>query len=61
MIEIIKKGTKEKCTCKECGCLFSYEEEDIEKQDKFIPGLSCTRMIIRCPQCECVIELSATR
>lgn len=30
MIEIIKPGTKEKISCKSCGCLFSYEKEDIE-------------------------------
>lgn len=30
MIEIIKPGTKEKISCNSCGCLFSYEKEDIE-------------------------------
>lgn len=30
MIKIIKPGTKEKISCNSCGCLFSYEKEDIE-------------------------------
>ena len=29
MIKIIKKGTKKNQECDFCGCIFSYEEEDI--------------------------------
>lgn len=49
MIEIIKPGTKEKISCKSCGCLFSYEKEDIEIK------------YITCPQCNEKIELEATK
>ena len=31
MIKIIKKGTRKIAKCSACGCVFSYEEEDIEK------------------------------
>lgn len=30
MIKIIRKGTRKVQECKECGCLFSYEEEDVK-------------------------------
>lgn len=29
MIKIIKKGTRRNTTCDKCGCLFSYEKEEI--------------------------------
>jgi hypothetical protein len=29
MIEIIKRGTKHTTVCAECGCKFSYEDEDV--------------------------------
>lgn len=64
MIEIIKKGTKEKCICKECGCVFTYEVEDIEEQYNHndVPAwYRQIKKIIRCPQCETVITLEATR
>lgn len=32
MIKIIKHGTKQKLTCEECGCLFSFEETDFKPQ-----------------------------
>lgn len=62
MIEIIKRGTKTKMTCKECGCLFSYEEEDIEVEPRN-PYSSYTipKKKIRCPQCETVIILEQSK
>ena len=33
MIHIIKKRTKQKTQCSECGCIFSFEKEDIEFVD----------------------------
>ena len=31
MIKIIKEGTRKIAKCPNCGCEFSYEEEDIKK------------------------------
>lgn len=62
LIEIIKRGTKQKITCKECGCYFSYDEEDIESPTRGITSsYSIPRKVIRCPQCETVIELESVR
>lgn len=56
MIKIIEKGTKHKIRCKDCGCLFSFDDEDVN-----IRTGSCIRVmeickkhyeIIVCPQCE---------
>ncbi len=59
MIKIIKKGTKQVKECEDCGCVFSFDEEDIEKINySSHPGY---KRIIRCPQCETVIILEATR
>ena len=55
MVEIIKRGTKQTCTCKECGCYFSYEVEDIEVENK--PLLTWVESIV-CPQCNKKIILS---
>ncbi len=62
MIKIIKNGTRQVKECEDCGCVFSSEEEDIEKIDhgsQFYP--KGYKKIIRCPQCETVIILEATR
>ena len=69
MIEIIKQGTKKTCTCKSCGCYFSYEDEDIE-QDKQVhesdTPLGVSRigeyaLTIKCPQCGYKIILKQLR
>lgn len=37
MIKIIKPGTITELRCYKCGCLFSYEKEDIEiKKSEYI-------------------------
>lgn len=53
MIKIIKKGTKQIRTCEECGCKFSFEEEDIEERKVNITRDSevVVNKIIFCPQC----------
>jgi Fe2+ or Zn2+ uptake regulation protein len=68
MKTILKEGTKRRATCDECGCLFSFESEDIyhiEKQsDKFftVAGIKHGyKMYVTCPQCEHEIVLEATR
>lgn len=49
MITIIEKGTKQKKKCDVCGCLFSYEDEDIDTYYSFLTPIS---KHIKCPQCE---------
>lgn len=62
MIEIIKNGTKKQLTCKQCGCLFSYEAEDIQTKDygHNFDNLHTQQYII-CPQCKNNIILKGTR
>lgn len=62
MIEIIQRGTKNKCTCANCGCIFSYEEEDIKHDGAYSMDVLRTRKsYINCPQCNKEITLVATR
>lgn len=49
MVTIIKYGTKHRKTCDNCGCLFSYEDEDI---DTHYVWLVPTHETIKCPQCK---------
>ena len=62
MVKIIKKGTRKIEKCPNCGCEFSYEEEDIEKD-----GLLANNSVligktwVVCPQCGKEIVLSTTR
>ena len=61
MIEIIKRGTKKNCTCDECGCVFRYEDEDIEttytSSDVFDVVAILPTSVIKCPQCDTEIIL----
>ena len=62
MIKIIKEGTIKIEKCPNCGCEFSYEEEDIEKD-----GLLANNSVflgktwVVCPQCGKEIVLTTTR
>lgn len=53
MIKIIKAGTRNKKECENCGCIFSYDEED-----NVMLG---TSLYIECPQCGKEIILQARR
>lgn len=44
MIEIIKRGPKEV----KCGCIFSYEQEDVKSEDY---AYKSYREYVICPQC----------
>jgi DNA-directed RNA polymerase subunit RPC12/RpoP len=64
MVEIIKRGTKNTCTCSECGCIFSYEDEDIEniyQGSYFSVSEMNHKNIVRCPQCGTEIVLKQTK
>lgn len=57
-IEIIKHGeggTKYIATCRECGCQFSFQEEDVEQQYFDRNELYVQ---IHCPECNCNMTLS---
>ena len=59
MIKIIKEGTRKIAECPNCGCEFSYEEEDIEKYGLLADSLVLIgKTWVVCPQCskEIVLE-----
>lgn len=62
MITVIKHGNRKTITCEECGCLFSYEADDIKKTeesyDKFGFEYSC---FVECPQCKNTCFIKTTR
>lgn len=59
MIEIIKRGTKHITECKQCGCKFSYESEDI--QEECVDGYKRYRKYVQCPQCNEKVVIEQTR
>lgn len=71
MIKIIKEGTKKIQECPHCGCLFSYEKDDIiyEKENtlyeshrnRFLSDEIMTRSLVKCPQCGEEILLMANK
>ena len=62
MIKIIEPGTRTVTECAECGCKFSYENEDIKVSGPHsMDELQTRKSYIVCPQCHKSIELTATR
>ena len=62
MIKIIKEGTRKIEKCPNCGCEFSYEEEDIEKDGTLLNNsVFLGKTWVVCPQCSKEIVLSTTR
>ena len=49
MIKIIEPGARKIAKCSVCGCVFSYEKEDIH----MTPNARCrsVTLYIHCPQC----------
>ena len=46
MIKIIKHGTGfREITCKYCGCIFEFTDDEIKYDDEFFPR------VVRCPDC----------
>lgn len=57
MIKIIEKGTKRKIRCKDCGCLFSFDDRDVNIRTRIrIYGAEVYGTIV-CPQCKNEIVL----
>ncbi len=68
MIKIIKKGTRQQATCDRCGCVFSYEEEDINHLENhndeyhFAEGAKHGyKNYVICPQCHHDFVINQTR
>ena len=66
MIKIIKKGTKKNQECDFCGCIFSYEEEDIITETFITKNygeetFNKVKDVIHCPQCKKEIILKGTK
>lgn len=59
MKQILKRGTKEIVTCKTCGCMFSYEKEDVFEKD--LDNYKAFERYTICPQCECEVILMRTK
>ena len=59
MIEIIKKGTKTKTNCNTCGCIFTYEYEDVQIEEGKYRGSAA--QYITCPQCSERVYLRMTK
>ena len=57
-LQIIKPGTKKVTKCKNCGCQFSYEEEDVKVDVK--NNIPSEKWVI-CPQCEKSVIVEAAR
>lgn len=49
MIKVIKHGTKKQTTCKECGCVFTYEKEDTKEIQC---GMNEYEYFVVCPDCQ---------
>ena len=58
MITVLRKGTKKKVECANCGALLQYEKEDIQEQEI---GLNGYYEYIICPECKYRIGLRGTR
>ena len=61
MITIIKHGTIKKKRCDSCGCVFTYEEEDISIHDDVEFAVGSRYSFVTCPQCKEEIKLEVTR
>ena len=62
MIKIIEPGTRTITKCAECGCKFSYENDDIETDGILFNNLAFLgKTWVVCPQCGKEIVLSTTR
>lgn len=62
MIKIIEPGTRKVTKCAECGCKFSYEEEDIKVSGlDSMDQLQTRKSYIECPQCHKSIALTVIR
>lgn len=53
MIRVLKHGEKRTIECKECGCVFTYEKEDVTTEQT---GMNEYMSYVACPDCNYVHE-----
>lgn len=49
MIRIIKHGNRRVIECENCGCVFSYEKEDVKTEQI---GVNDFMSYVQCPDCK---------
>lgn len=58
MIKIIKEGTRNIRECESCGCLFSFDKEDIEITHEITEIERYDKKYVKCPQCSIKVKIS---
>lgn len=53
MVKIIKHGTRKTEECPKCGCVFSFEQEDIKRITN-----SDLKACVICPQCNAGVDVN---
>lgn len=55
MIHVIQHGNKKRIVCSICGCIFTYQREDMERKQT---GANEFDSFVRCPDCgeECGVK-----
>lgn len=61
MIEVIKKGTRNRIECNYCGAVLAYDGEDIQKKEEYWECKCYITKYIICPQCKNEIVMEGTR
>lgn len=64
MIKVIEHGNRcrREIQCSQCGCRFSYEQEDIIKNNYYsrnqeYVSYTCSLFEVICPECEATIQV----
>lgn len=48
MIKVIKHGRYRTCSCYNCGCIFTFEKEDVKVEQA---GMNEYKRFVECPDC----------
>lgn len=48
MIKVIKHGHYRTCSCYNCGCIFTFEKEDVKVEQA---GMNEYERFVECPDC----------
>jgi uncharacterized protein with PIN domain len=59
MIKIIQYGTKQVRVCNTCGCKFTFDKEDVQKEK--VDRYNCYDEFVECPQCKEKVALQTVR
>ena len=59
MIKVLTHGNQyRRKTCNMCGCVFEFEDEDIESTSCWYKGFKTNVKYVRCPECREVIYIT---